>query len=80
MTSESPEVGNCIKPLLSVSKVKRVLKPGGLYIFIEHVAAKDGSLLRLLQEVLDPLQQLVGDGCHLTRETAIELPWGHSGL
>ncbi|KAF5197276.1 Methyltransferase-like protein 7b [Thalictrum thalictroides] len=54
---------------LALQEVKRVLKPGGFYIFIEHVAAKDGTTLRFMQKVLDPLQQLVSDGCHLTRET-----------
>ncbi|KAF8399876.1 hypothetical protein HHK36_015746 [Tetracentron sinense] len=38
------------------SEVKRVLKPGGLYLFVEHVAAQDGTTLRFLQSVLDPLQ------------------------
>ncbi|KAF8399850.1 hypothetical protein HHK36_015721 [Tetracentron sinense] len=37
-------------------QVKRVLKPGGLYLFVEHVAAQDGTTLRFLQGVLDPLQ------------------------
>ncbi|KAK9090614.1 hypothetical protein Sjap_023791 [Stephania japonica] len=53
----------------TIKEVKRVLKPGGLYIFIEHVAAKDGTVLRFVQNALDPLQQLVSNGCHLTRET-----------
>ena len=26
-------------------------------------------MLRFVQDVLDPLQQLVSDGCHLTRRT-----------
>lgn len=29
----------------------------------------DGTFLRVLQNVVDPLQQIVSDGCHLTRET-----------
>lgn len=53
----------------TLQEVKRVLKPGGLYLFVEHVAAKDGTPLRFLQNLLDPLQQLLADGCHLTRET-----------
>ncbi|CAO2828771.1 unnamed protein product [Amaranthus hypochondriacus] len=53
----------------TLQEVKRVLKPGGLYMFVEHVAANDGTALRLLQTVLNPLQQLLADGCHLTRET-----------
>ncbi|GAV85784.1 Methyltransf_11 domain-containing protein [Cephalotus follicularis] len=53
----------------TLKEVKRVLKPGGLYLFVEHVAAKDGTILKFWQRVLDPLQQTVVDGCHLTRET-----------
>lgn len=51
------------------AEVRRVLRPGGVYLFVEHVAAKDGTLLRFLQRVLDPLQQTLADGCHLSRET-----------
>lgn len=29
----------------------------------------DGSFLRLLQKLLNPLQQRFADGCHLTRNT-----------
>lgn len=29
----------------------------------------DGTFLRFLQRVLDPLQQTIADGCHLSRET-----------
>ncbi|KAA8529407.1 hypothetical protein F0562_033794 [Nyssa sinensis] len=54
---------------MTLKEVMRVLKPGGLYLFVEHVAAKDGTILRFLQGVLDPLQQTVADGCHLTRNT-----------
>ncbi|KAI8527379.1 hypothetical protein RHMOL_Rhmol12G0070400 [Rhododendron molle] len=104
------------------TEVMRVLKPGGLYLFVEHVAGKgmetdchksyavqeisgssvflvqipfhlhtpfvelvhiergiaytfryfgwiDGTITRFVQGVLDPLQQTVSDGCHLTRTT-----------
>ncbi|XP_010257924.1 PREDICTED: methyltransferase-like protein 7A isoform X1 [Nelumbo nucifera] len=54
---------------LTLEEIKRVLKPGGLYVFMEHVAAQDGTLLRFAQGLLDPLQQIVADGCHLTRDT-----------
>ncbi|CAK7326108.1 unnamed protein product [Dovyalis caffra] len=57
----------------TLQEVKRVLKLGGLYLFVEHVAAKDGTILRLLQSALDPLQQTVVDGCHLSRDTGKEI-------
>ncbi|RID55635.1 hypothetical protein BRARA_G02884 [Brassica rapa] len=53
----------------TLKEIKRILKPGGLYLFVEHVAAEDGTFLRMVQNVLDPLQQVVADGCHLTRNT-----------
>ncbi|WJX62612.1 hypothetical protein P8452_47588 [Trifolium repens] len=54
---------------MTLKEVRRVLRPGGVYLFVEHVAAKDGTFLRLLQRILDPLQQTLADGCHLSRDT-----------
>ncbi|GFP81061.1 methyltransferase-like protein 7b, partial [Phtheirospermum japonicum] len=54
----------------ALKEIRRVLKPGGFYIFVEHVVAKNGTILRFVQRILDPLQQTVADGCHLTRNTA----------
>ncbi|KAL5100205.1 hypothetical protein RYX36_004532 [Vicia faba] len=54
---------------LTLKEVTRVLRPGGVYVFVEHVAAKDGTFLRFFQRVLDPLQQTIADGYHLSRET-----------
>ncbi|CAN6274464.1 unnamed protein product [Urochloa humidicola] len=54
---------------MALREIYRVLKPGGLYMFVEHVAAPDGSLLRFVQGAFDPVQQFVADGCHLTRKT-----------
>lgn len=52
----------------ALQEIKRVLKPGGKLLFIEHVAASKGQL-RLLQNLLNPLQQAAADGCHLNRDT-----------
>ncbi|KAH9773962.1 methyltransferase 11 domain-containing protein [Citrus sinensis] len=58
-----------VKDVDMTLQVRRVLKPGGIYLFVEHVAAKDGTFLKFWQNVVDPLQQIVSDGCHLTRQT-----------
>jgi SAM-dependent methyltransferase len=55
----------------SLREILRVLKPGGQFVFIEHVAAPRGSRLRGRQDFFQPLWTLVLDGCHPNRET-----WG----
>jgi ubiquinone/menaquinone biosynthesis C-methylase UbiE len=55
--------------VLVLAEVQRVLKPGGIFIFIEHVQART-PVLRTLQNILTPLQTLLADGCHLNRKTA----------
>src|SRR5262249_8480330 len=53
-----------VDPRRALSEVQRVLKPGGKLIFIEHVAAPAGTLLRRLQAAVKPLWRRMGDGCH----------------
>jgi len=53
----------------SLREVARVLRPGGTFLFIEHVAAPRGTWLRVAQDALNPLQMAVADGCHLNRDT-----------
>ncbi|MUG98135.1 methyltransferase domain-containing protein [Scytonema sp. UIC 10036] len=61
----------CSVPNLSTTlqKILRVLKPGGRFLFIEHVAAPKKTLLRKVQSTIRPVWKLVGDGCHPDRET-----------
>jgi ubiquinone/menaquinone biosynthesis C-methylase UbiE len=52
-----------------LSEIKRVLKPGGRFLFIEHVAAHKGTLLRNIQQWIKPIWKWAADGCHTNRET-----------
>lgn len=52
-----------------LQEVLRVLKPGGRFVFLEHVAAPRGSGLRCLQRVLRPGWRVIADGCRPDRET-----------
>jgi ubiquinone/menaquinone biosynthesis C-methylase UbiE len=47
-------------------EIKRVLKPGGIF-FIEH-GLSDTSKVQVWQHLLNPLQKIIGDGCHLNRD------------
>lgn len=55
--------------LQSLKEVARVLRPGGRYLFLEHIGSPEPGFLSKTQEVLDPLQILLASGCHLTRHT-----------
>ncbi|NWU66351.1 MET7A protein, partial [Pterocles burchelli] len=46
----------------------RVLRPGGAFYFLEHVAADRSSWQYFWQQVLYPTWKLIFDGCCLTRE------------
>ncbi len=52
-----------------LAEVCRVLKAGGKFYFIEHVAARRGSLLRLWQMLIKPWYYWRSHGCRVDRET-----------
>jgi len=53
----------------ALAEVRRVLKSGGAFHFLEHGLAPDEPVRRR-QHRLDPLQQKLFGGCHLTRPIA----------
>lgn len=52
-----------------VSEVRRILEPGGRFVFLEHVAAPPGSYLRTVQRMLRRPWAWLGEGCQLDRDT-----------
>lgn len=50
----------------ALSEIHRVLTPAGRFIFLEHGLSPDKRVSRW-QHWLNPLQKVVGDGCHLNR-------------
>ena len=53
----------------ALAEVRRVLRPGGRFLFIEHVAAPRGSALRRVQRLLRAPWGVVADGCRPDQET-----------
>jgi SAM-dependent methyltransferase len=69
-----------------LAEVVRVVRPGGTLHFLEHGLAPDRGVAAW-QRRLDPLQQLLFDGCHLTRDArgliasaGLEVMWSESSF
>jgi ubiquinone/menaquinone biosynthesis C-methylase UbiE len=54
-------------PLQALSKMRRVLKPKGRLIFVEHGHSPDPGVLAW-QNRLTPVWRRIGGGCHLNRK------------
>lgn len=53
-------------PARVLAELKRVLRPGGTALFLEHGSAPDASVQRWQRRV-EPVWKRIGGGCHLTR-------------
>lgn len=52
-----------------LAEVRRVLRPGGVFVFFEHVAAPAGTWSRRLQRCQAPISRRLDAGCDPSRDT-----------
>lgn len=53
----------------ALSEIYRVLKPGGCFYYIEHVASEESKWIQFLQKLINPFWKRFAGNCHLTRHT-----------
>ena len=56
----------------ALHEMRRVLKPGGRLLFVEHGRAPDANV-RWWQDTLTPAWKRIGGGCHLNRAIALQI-------
>jgi SAM-dependent methyltransferase len=59
----------------TLQEIRRVLKPGGQFVFLEHVGAGRTTSLRKVQRLIRPAWRCIADGCdpaHDTGEAIVE--------
>lgn len=71
-----PAPGDSVDAVVStvvLAEVRRVPKPGGQFVFLEHVAADPGTKTRRRHEWIRPVWRCIADGCNPNRETRREI-------
>lgn len=58
---------------VALAGIRRVLKPRGRFLFIEHVAAENRPRRLKWQQRIEPFWRPISGNCHLTRRTAAAL-------
>ncbi|MCZ4695016.1 class I SAM-dependent methyltransferase [Ancylomarina euxinus] len=51
-----------------LQQIKRILKPSGKFVFIEHVKARENSVLGMIQNLIHKPWHWCFEGCHTNRD------------
>lgn len=62
-------------PIQCLEQIKRILKPSGEFVFIEHVRAKEHSVLSFIQNQFHKPWYWFFEGCNTNRNTKSLLEW-----
>ncbi|WP_418603449.1 class I SAM-dependent methyltransferase [Hwangdonia sp.] len=60
-------------PVTCINQIKRILKPSGVFVFVEHVKAQEKSILAYIQKILHKPWHWFFEGCHTNRDTKLLL-------
>jgi ubiquinone/menaquinone biosynthesis C-methylase UbiE len=58
----------------ALAEVRRVLRPGGRFVYLEHVAAVENPKRHGWQRRIEPFWKHLAGNCHLTRATDQAIP------
>ena len=61
-------------PEAGLAEIHRVLRPGGQFVYLEHVAAVENPKRHRWQRRVEPVWKRVAGNCHLTRATDQAIP------
>ena len=58
-----------VHPVQCVEQIKRILRPSGVFVFVEHVRAREKSMLALIQNLVHRPWHWFFEGCNTNRDT-----------